>query len=183
MFDEQKAEQFKNMVNNLANFLSANKPSAARVALWYEACCHIPSHVLEYIFKMLPDQLAAFPKNLPMAIKEQWHCWQNNNSDQIAPAENIQCHARGCRNGVITAKTPVTDYEFGSFPYRVVCLCDKCARRRHLSFGDEKHYTNADDLEAKGYEIVSENRGGPDEPGSWDSQPIEAYQDNDLYVV
>ena len=137
---------FHDFVKSLCLYYERREPREQTLDLWFREVMQIPDEPLEGIRQQICRQQEAFPRNLPVLVRELWQKWREDNPrKQAHPHTDLNC--RECDGtGLITGYREGRAYAF------------RCGRCRQSTLHGIP-FATAPDLTALGYARTETRKG------------------------
>ncbi len=138
---------FHDFVKGLCFYYERRDPREETLDLWFQGVKHIPDEPVDWMSEQIRSRHDAFPRNLPLVIREFWQQWLEDHPLRRARG-NTETECPDCdETGMISV------YREG---IRYLFRCRRC-KRSNLNGVPAAFLV---DLEAHGYTLTKAGNGG-----------------------
>jgi hypothetical protein len=138
---------FHAFVKGLCFYYERRDPREEALDLWFQAVKHIPDEPMDWISEQIRSRHEAFPKNLPLVMRELWQQWLDDHphrrTNRNAGEECPDCDGHGL----------ISLFRKGC---RYLFRCGRC-KRSNLNGVPVAFLAN---LEARGYSLTKSAGAG-----------------------
>jgi len=138
---------FHDFVKGLCFYYERRDPREETLDFWFQAVKHIPDEPMDWISEQIRGRHEAFPKNLPLVMRELWQQWLADRPQRRAQRNDEEACPDCDGHGLISLFRKGSSYLF---------RCGRC-KRSSLN-GVPVAYLA--DLEARGYSMTRAGREG-----------------------